>query len=185
MEWTVASSQGACASCARAFDDTEEYWSVLVEGEEGFQRRDYCDGCWQGVSEEMFSHWRTRCKLKPAPPKRFVDDSVMLDFFKRLSESEDPAKQRLHFIMAVLLMRKRLLRERRRRRDGATIVWTVEAPRLNESFEVRDQGLSEVEVADILVQIGQVLNVELASPEEAPENPAESSSIEDPGPIGS
>lgn len=162
MEWVVGSSAKSCGACNRPFGEREEYWSALFSEGEALSRKDYCGACWTGMPEGAFSHWRTRSKKKPALPKRFVDDGVLLDFFERLCESEDDSRAKFQFIMAVLLMRKRLLKEKSRRRDERGVVWSVEAPRLGKTFEVRDQGLTEPEVAELLGQIGQVLNVELA-----------------------
>ncbi len=169
MEWTVATSAGECGTCRRSFTEREEYYSVIFSSGEEFERKDYCAGCWQGSPENAFSFWRTQAKVKPAPPRRFVDDSVLLDFFERLGESEDESKKRFQFIMAVLLLRKRLLKERSRRRDENGVIWLVEVPRLGKQFEVRDQGLSEPEIAEVLGQMGQVLNIELSA-----DTPAES-----------
>ena len=162
MEWTVVSSDGSCAACGRKFAEREEYCSVLSNAGEGFSRKDYCLECWKGPGAETFSFWRTRSKLKPAPAKRFVGDEVLIDFFERLCTSDDASKGKFRFIMAVLLMRKRLLKERSRRRTEAGLIWTVEVPRLGKTFEVEDQGLSEGEIAALLGEIGQVLNLELS-----------------------
>ena len=167
MEWIVASSEGACSVCGKRFAEREEYWSALFAAGESFERRDYCAGCWKGAEDGTFSFWLTRSKARPAPPKRFVDDNVLLDFFERLCTSEDPARAKFRFIMAVLLLRKRLLKERSRRRESEGTVWVVEVGRLGKSFEVRDEGLSEQEIAELLSEIGQVLNLELAE-EDAP-----------------
>jgi hypothetical protein len=163
LEWTVASSGGACTACSRPFAEREDYWSVLFPAGETFARKDYCSTCWKGPDDSAFSFWRTRSKPKPAPPRRFVDDEVLLDFFQRLSESDDPARAKFQFIMAVLLLRKRLLKERSRRRESSGVVWVVEAPRLGKEFTVCDQGFSQAEIAAILAEIGQVLNLQLAA----------------------
>lgn len=161
MEWSLANSGGTCAVCGRGFDQREEYWSAIYGEAAGFSRKDFCAACWKGPQSEMFSHWRTQSKAKPEPPRRFVDDSMLLDFFERLCESDDPARRKVQFIMGVLLLRKRLLKERSRRRDEGGVVWVVEAPKLARTFEVRDQGLSEAEIAEVLSQMGHVLNVRL------------------------
>ena len=162
MEWIVASSSGTCAVCSKRFEDREDYYSALFLSGDTFSRKDYCLACWKGPDESVFSFWRARSKSKPAPPRRFVDDDVLLDFFQRLSESEDPARRKFQFIMAVLLLRKRLLRERSRKRDEQGVVWTVESSRLGREFHVRDQGFAEEEIAAILAEIGQVLNLHLS-----------------------
>lgn len=167
MEWELASSGGACTQCARPFADREDYWSALFRDADGFTRRDYCASCWSAGDKTAFSFWITRCSPKPAPPKRFVSDEVILEFFDRLSESDDPSKRKLRFIMAVLLLRKRLLKEKSRRRDEKGVFWVVESPTLEKTFEVRDEGLTEGEIADVLAEIGSVLNIKLREAHES------------------
>ena len=159
MEWELASPGGSCSECGRSFDDRQDYWSAIFPAEDGFSRRDYCADCWRGPVDGMFSFWRTQCRREPAPPKRFVNNEVILEFFERLCEGADPSRAKLRFIMAVLLLRKRLLKEKSRRRDEKGVFWVVECPALGKSFEVRDEGLTEEEVADVLHEIGSVLNV--------------------------
>ena len=178
MDWEIASSDSSCTACGRHFENDEDYYSALYDSDEGFARRDYCCGCWQGPAAEAFSFWRTRCRLKSDPPKRFVGDDVLLDFFDRLSEARDPKRAQVYFIMGVLLLRKRLLKETARRREPTGTVWVLDCPRLEKSFEVRAEGLDEEEVSEVLAQIGQVLNVRLDAedvpaediPAEAPED---------------
>ena len=113
----------------------------------------------------------TRTKAKPAPPKRFVDDDVLIEFFERLSETEGPSRKRLQFIMAVLLLRKRLLRESKRtKRDGQSF-WTVEVRRTGKCHDVVDERLSPDEIADVLSEIALVLNVDLENPDEEDKEP--------------
>ncbi len=173
MEWELASSRGSCSECGRPFDENEEYWSAIFPTDDGFSRGDYCTNCWHGYADGMFSFWRTQCRREPAPAKRFVNNEVILEFFERLCEAADPSKAKLRFIMAVLLLRKRLLKEKSRRRDEKGVFWIVECPALGKSFEVRDEGLTEEEVADVLQEIGRVLNVRVDEADDSGEpNPA-------------
>ncbi len=171
MEWEIASSDTSCAACGRAFDDGEEYYSALRREGEGFERKDYCPGCWEG-GDDLFSFWKTRARLEPEPPKRFVSDEVILDFFDRLSQSGQTTRRKVFFITAVLLLRKRLLREKGRRREGGAVKWALWCPALEKSYEVEDAGVGEEEIAEVLSEIGQVLNIRLIEPA-GTENPAE------------
>jgi len=166
LEWNVATPGGSCCKCNRPFPERQDYWSALFPQPEGFNRTDYCLACWKGPEDGTFSFWRARSRPKPAPPRRFVNDQVLLEFFERLCESDDDSKRKFRFIMAVLLLRKKLLRETSRKRDEQGIVWKVEVPRLGKAFHVRDEGLTEPEIAQILSQIGQVLNLELKDKED-------------------
>jgi len=128
LEWELESSGGLCAACGREFADREEYYSSLYGVDDGFERRDCCGRCWDGPDPAAFSFWRARARREPDEPKRFVNDEVMLEFFDRLAEADDPSRRRLAFIMAVLLLRKRLLREKGRRRGDAGVFWLLRCP---------------------------------------------------------
>ena len=162
MEWEIAQGDTSCAQCGRNFADTEEYYSALRETTEGFERRDYCLSCWNASDSGLFSFWRTRARLEPEPPKRFVSDEVILEFFDRLSQSAGGGKRKVFFITAVLLLRKRLLKEKARVRDGGISKWVLWCPALEKTYEVEDAGIAEEEIAEVLQEIGRVLNIRLS-----------------------
>lgn len=166
MEWNVGSAGVSCCRCGRMFGEREDYWGALFDEARQFVRREYCLECWKGPEDGAFSFWKARSRQKPAPPRRFVDDEVLLSFFERLCESEDESRRKFRFIMAVLLLRKRLLKETARHHDGGAVIWRVEVPRLGKTFDVRDEGLTEPEIAEILSEMGNVLNLALQDAEE-------------------
>ena len=161
MEWELQSSEGACAKCGREFSHREEYYSALYACDEGFERKDYCVPCWGKGRPDVFSFWRARAKKEPDPPKRFVNDEVLIEFFDRLSGVEDPRKKRLAFIMAILLLRKRLLREKGRRRRADGTYWILRCPATEKEYEVKDQGLCADETVELIHEMGRVLNINL------------------------
>ena len=166
MEWEVTGSKEVCTVCGRSFGEREEYWSAIFPADEGFLRRDYCHECWSGGPQEAFGFWRTRCRREPEPPKRFVNDETLLEFFRRLSACDDPQRRKLAFLMSVLLLRKRLLKERGRRRDESGLYWVLEAPALGERFEVRDEGLAGAEIDELMSQVEAVMNIDFERPDD-------------------
>lgn len=58
----------------------------------------------------MFSYWKTVVPETQKKARTFVDDSVLLDLFNRLAEREEILDLRFRFVLALLLMRKRLLK---------------------------------------------------------------------------
>ncbi|MHC4712709.1 MAG: hypothetical protein ACYTAN_05465 [Planctomycetota bacterium] len=171
MEWEIAASDTSCAACGRGFADRDEYYSALRQEGEGFERKDYCPGCWE-PGDDVFSFWKTRARLEPEPPKRFVSDEVILDFFDRLSQSSQATRRKVFFITAVLLLRKRLLREKGRKREGGAVKWVLWCPALEKSYEVEDAGVGGEEISEVLSEIGRVLNIRLTEPAED-ESPAD------------
>ncbi len=58
----------------------------------------------------MFSFWKTIVPESEKKPKVFVDDSVLIDLFNRLADRDELMDLRFRFVLALLLMRKRLLK---------------------------------------------------------------------------
>lgn len=95
-----------------------------------FVRIDFCEGCWNqgkrpeqlspvelGLAEEgqtatltMFSFWKTTMPLPQQKKKLLVDDSVLMDVFQRMEGKTEPQEVRFRFVLALILMRKRLLK---------------------------------------------------------------------------
>jgi len=97
-----------------------------------FVRLDFCTNCWQqgrrpenlppealGITPEaaahapkleMFSFWKTTVPEPQQKKKLLVDDSVLADVFQRMEGKTDPQEVRFRFVLALILMRKRLLK---------------------------------------------------------------------------
>ena len=101
-----------------------------VEAASPFVRVDFCQACWdqgrrpEGLSPEalglaepgssarlaMFSFWRTTVPLPQQKKKLLVDDTVLADVFQRMEGKTEPQEVRFRFVLALILMRKRLLK---------------------------------------------------------------------------
>ncbi|MCL5946234.1 MAG: hypothetical protein M1472_05200 [Planctomycetes bacterium] len=128
QSWDVGQVGGQCAGCSVELPPGAPCWATLVEvrsvpqpsGEVktsagAWQRLNFCPECWRGgkrpaAPAEMFSFWKTIVPESPKKPKVFVDDSVLLDLFNRLADREEIMDLRFRFVLALLLMRKRLLK---------------------------------------------------------------------------
>ncbi len=92
-----------------------------------FIRVDFCEACWakgrrpENVPPEsigldpaakltMFSYWRTTVPEPQQKKKLLVDDSVLMDVFQRMEGKTEPQEIRFRFVLALILMRKRLLK---------------------------------------------------------------------------
>jgi hypothetical protein len=104
--------------------------SVPEEAVSPFVRVDFCESCWNqgrrpgqlspaalGLVEEgpsaklaMFSFWKTTMPLPQQKKKLLVDDSVLVDVFQRMEGKSEPQEERFRFVLALILMRKRLLK---------------------------------------------------------------------------
>ena len=58
----------------------------------------------------MFSYWKTVVPTPQQKKKLLVDDSVLMDVFTRMEGKSEPQDLRFRFVLALILMRKRLLK---------------------------------------------------------------------------
>ena len=95
-EWNIKPRSGACAVCGRAFEAGEECVSALFNAPDaGFERRDYCVGCWdkRPDGDAPFSQWQGAY----APPrgeqarKEPIAHETAEDLLRRLIDIGDPA----------------------------------------------------------------------------------------------
>jgi hypothetical protein len=94
-----------------------------------FVRVDFCEKCWAEGKRpeqlpvemgedgmpvhgklEMFSFWKTTVPVPQQKKKLLVDDSVLVDVFQRMEGKTEPQEVRFRFVLALILMRKRLLK---------------------------------------------------------------------------
>ena len=82
-EWEIDKPVGQCYGTGRKIEPGEEYFGALVETDQGLLRRDFCAEYWNSEKPDAFCYWKT--KLTPADQKKpiFVDDDMLMAFFRR------------------------------------------------------------------------------------------------------
>lgn len=177
MEWEISKPAPHCATCEKGFAEDDELFSALYDEKTEFVRRDYCLECWTGVDgNAVFSFWRTRIPKKETPPKRFVDDQALLAFFSRLEGEEEPLKINFRFVLALLMIRKKLFRFGSVRREGEREWLILHDKREERDVEVLNPNLSDEEVEAVTEECGKLLNVRFGPP--PAEEPSEGASRE-------
>jgi hypothetical protein len=80
-----------------------------------FIRIDFCEKCWDEGKRPpepltTFSYWKTTVPVPETKKKLLVDDAVLVDVFARMEGKSEPQEIRFRFVLALILMRKRLLK---------------------------------------------------------------------------
>jgi hypothetical protein len=157
-EWKIHKRGKSCSSCQRAFRSEEEHYSGIIEVEKRFERRDLCLPCWE-AKPELFSFWKTRTpKLEE---RRLEDINAMQEFFKKLLEkpSEDPSRQKITYLTALLLARKRRLKLAGSK-DGKL---RIEKGWDGETTEIPDPPISDQELETLKQQMEDLFEVEFST----------------------
>jgi hypothetical protein len=167
VQYEFSRPTGVCAASGRALQPGEPCVAVLCEreGEEGFDRLDYAEDAWATGSRppRLFSFWRTTVPEPHRKRRIFADDDLLMNLFDRLEGDHRPQRAAFRFVLALVLLRKRLLRLVGRREGDEGSVWLLErrgeAP--GPPVEVIDPRLSDEDVRAVSDQLGEILQGDL------------------------
>jgi len=169
-DYQIARSTGHCWATGQPMVPGSPCIAAIVErsGEEGFDRLDISMAAWESGSrpEGLFSFWKTVVPSPDSKPKLLVDDAVLMDVFERMAADDRPQRQAFRFVLALILMRKKLLKFVGRKRDGEGECWLLvprgpagEAER--SPIEVINPQISDDDVRTLTDQLGEILQGEL------------------------
>ncbi|GAB4196686.1 MAG: hypothetical protein Kow00105_10790 [Phycisphaeraceae bacterium] len=204
--YEIPKTSGVCASTGRELQPGEPYYAALVELPEGtpaepvkttesgqdkaaealralgLSRIDISIEAWeQGYRPDgLFSYWKSTVPQPNEKKKLFVDDAVLMNLLERLGEATEPERLAFRHVLALILMRKKLLRydgnvTREAGIDGqkVTQTWWILTPKLDLSkgplgkwhpdvtIEVLDPKLDEERIEQVMAQLGEILQAEL------------------------
>ncbi len=186
--WEIGRSSAQCGSCLATLAPGTACWATLVEMDAAsaekstsrgplgrFARRDFCEACWQSgrrpeAPAVMFSYWKTMIPETEQKRKLFVDDGVLLDVFNRLESRTAPADIQFRFVLALLLMRKRLIKyegtEAPAGTDGSTDgiaveIWRMVLRNSGHLVLVTNPHLTAQQIGEVSQQLSSILAEEV------------------------
>ena len=160
-EWEINKPLGQCYGTERKIEYGEEYFAALVETEEGLQRRDFCADYWESQKPDVFCYWKTRLPEPGQKKQLFVDDQMLMAFFERLEKETEPEKINFRFVLALILMRKRILKYDDTRTENDQEIWRLRIVGEKQFVEVINPHLDEEQIEQLSSQIGEILQTDL------------------------
>jgi len=164
-EFKITKSEGVCTACGQALAPGEDIVALVQTGQEELLRRDYHRACWDALGEnspandpEVLGVWRSRVPHPEEKKKLLIDDSLIINFFERLDGAADPARINFRHVLALILMRKKLLvYEGMDRRDGGVEVWKMRFKGAEAVHEVIDPHMDEDKIAQVCSSLGEIM----------------------------
>ena len=143
QEWKIKARGHVCSVTGRAFADDEPFHTAIFEdaSADGFVRRDFSVEAWDAERQNLtpFSHWRSVYEApKEDPRKAVVEKETAESLLRRLIDTDEPSTENARFVLAVMLERKRTLRETDSRRLGDAMLRIYEHTKTGEAFIIRD-----------------------------------------------
>jgi hypothetical protein len=160
-EWEINKPLGQCYGTERKIESGEEYFAALVETEEGLQRRDFCADYWESRKPDVFCYWKSRLPEPGQKKQLFVDDQMLMAFFERLEKETEPEKINFRFVLALILMRKRILKYDDTRTEDGREIWRLRIVGDKQVVEVLNPNLDGEQIEQLSSQIGEILHTDL------------------------
>jgi hypothetical protein len=159
QQWELQRSVGQCAATGRTLGEGEEFYTVLFEEGDTFRRLDYSAEAWQGPPEGSFCHFKTRMPVREKAKRLLVDDDLLVNFFLRLADESEPARVRFRFVLALILMRKRLLKYQGSDKtpEGGE-VWTMTLTRDQSAHRVVNPRLTDDQIEEVSRELTAILH---------------------------
>lgn len=134
IDYEIARCTRRCAASGRELAPGESIYSALVPNGAQVVRQDYAASEWHGPPENSIGWWKSTL---PDGVKRttWAPHEVMLEFFENLEH--DPTREDLRYVLALLLVRRRVLRVESEETDAAgRTVQVLDCPRKETQYRV-------------------------------------------------
>jgi hypothetical protein len=145
-DWTIQGRSGRCAATERDFAEGELFYTLLFRERGGFRREDLCEEAWKArqgnpKAEQPYSFWRGKFEPPPPAAPEALPKGTAEDLLRRYMTERDESHANARYILALMLERKRLLKQIEAKEDihGRTLVY--EHVKTGEVFVVPDPGL--------------------------------------------
>ena len=176
-QWEVARCGGVCAATGRGLEENEEYFAVLFEDAESFRREDYSLDGWEGPPADAYCHFRTRVPVREKKKRLLVDDDVLLNFFLRLSEEEQESRLHFRFVLALILMRKRILKYEDTTRTDGQEYWHMRQIKEQTVHRVFNPQLNDTQIEAVSRELGAILHGDMGDFDDLPETEANDTEV--------
>ena len=158
MDYEVQRCTRRCAASGREFAEGEEFYSVLVAEGSEVRRYDYAVEAWNGPPEKALGSWKSRMPTRDAgaAKSKLAPSDVMVQLFAELEDA--PGKQDMRYVLALLMVRKRILRLEETLHEGPEgEVLVLYSPRDENLYRVPVVMPGEARTQEIQEELGKLL----------------------------
>lgn len=161
QDWTIQTRGHHCSATGRAFVEDEHFYTLLFDEKTGYRREDLCEEAFKARPADTpppFSFWRMKYTPPPPPEAETLGKQTAEDLLRRYMAEETPQLANARFLLAVMLERKRILKEVevKRAADGSRIR-IYERAGTGEVFVIPDPELKLDEIERVQAEVANQL----------------------------
>jgi hypothetical protein len=156
-EWSIQSRGDVCASSGKQFEEGEFFYTLLYEEKLGFRREDLSEAAFKerpADAPQPFSFWRLKYQPPPPPAPEALGKQTAEDLLRRYMADGGSQYANARYILALMLERKRLMREVETKRDEqGSLVRIYEHVKTGEVFLIPDPQLRLDQIAAVQAEV--------------------------------
>ena len=157
-EWPIKQRGENCAATHRPFAPGEYFYTLLFRESDGYRREDLSEEAWtsRNANIQPFSFWKTRYEPSPAETPEALPKEDAETLFRRLLSQSDAPKNAC-YVLAVMLERKRVLKQIRSDNAERGRLLIYEHARTGDVFIVPDPQLRLDELQGVQTEVANLL----------------------------
>ncbi len=170
-EWNIQPRALQCAVSGRPFEKGERIFSALYWRDGQYSRVDLNAESWKARNEniEPLSAWQTDFVPPPPPAPETLKKDDAEGLLRRLIAENSPEKRNARYILALMLERKKVVRQIERKREEGLSVLVYEHLPTGEVWLIEDPGLKLGELKSMQEEVAALLaNPNGTAPDPAP-----------------
>jgi hypothetical protein len=174
--WNIRSRSHACHHTGIPFTEGETFYTALFDDPQSEEliRRDFSLSSWDEAraAATPFSFWKSvyEAPISNAKPD-VVEKETAETLLRRLIEEDNPGTDNTRYILAVMLERKKQLRQTATRETDDATFLIYEQPKSGEVYIIRDPELKLDQVEAVQREVSLMLTPRPETPADTPPEP--------------
>jgi hypothetical protein len=159
MDYEIPQNSKVCSVTGRTLGPGDVFYSAVFDTVTGLVRRDFSADHWQGRPDGAIGFWRGRLPQSNGPPApKPVNTAQLVDLFEQLADDDTPRTRQLRYVLALLLIRRKVLKLQTIDRTAEAEALVLTGPDGKSSRRVADPQLTDEEIerveAELLALLG-------------------------------
>ena len=153
IDFDIKRSSRQCSKTERELKPGDVFYSVLVEKDGETERIDIFEEAWEGPPDPSIGWWKCRVPEIGKGRVYWAPNNVLLAYFDQLTQQ--PEKQETAYVVALLLIRKRLLKIQDSMDDPTTL--QLRSSKLDRSYAIPVLEINAARVTAIQQELSEHL----------------------------
>ena len=157
LDFEIQRCTRRCAALDRELGPGEAFFSVLAPRGAEVVRIDYSEEAWTGAPENALGWWKSQMPdASGAPKSTLAPSEVLLEYFEQLAD--DPTRADLRYVLALLLIRRRIMRlEETKTDDTGQETMVLHCPRNEQDYRTPVVVPGDTRAAEIQEELSRLL----------------------------